>query len=194
MPVTNTETIIDRQREAKLLSDDITVLKQQKEKEQREFGQWAEAKSHIIKEFGSLVDLDQTKDEINKSLILNLKKNKDDMVREIDALNVQRDNANANAVRAGENKITLLADVAVLTKAKKDLEDEIKSKRMSHNQVLDIQNAEAEVGGKAISKLREDKNTLEVDLKVMRGEFDIKRQFILDEEARLSIKSRDCAI
>jgi len=116
------------------------------------------------------------------------------MVREIDALNVQRDNANANAVRAGENKITLLADVAVLTKAKKDLEDEIKSKRMSHNQVLDIQNAEAEVGGKAISKLREDKNTLEVDLKVMRGEFDIKRQFILDEEARLSIKSRDCAI
>jgi len=66
MPVTNTETIIDRQREAKLLSDDITVLKQQKEKEQREFGQWAEAKSHIIKEFGSLVDLDQTKDEINK--------------------------------------------------------------------------------------------------------------------------------
>lgn len=180
--------------EHKKLKEDIAMLKRQKETEEREFKQWAEAKKVIESEFGALVDLDQTKEEISHMLIQSLIKQKDELTKEIGDHAEKRDRIVREKITHASEVVSLTSQIESKSTQLKKVEQEISQKTGEFNSVHSKNSADIESDNKVLSLLRQEKESTSKELEMIREEVKIKTDFILKEEMRLGVKARDLAI
>lgn len=194
MSVKTTQTILDRQKEQKDLMLEINGLKAQKESISREVNELIEAKTALINEIHSGVKVGELKDTVLSNIRFNLQK-------DIDELSVKKD-----SLERIKDKNTEL--VGNLSKAKKELANEVKNKQ------IELKSTISELG-KLILKSKEEKNQFErevertladlVNLNMKRDSlnkeiseseqsFKEKQEFIKKEEIRLANKGQDLNI
>ena len=194
MQVPTTPTFSDSMLEHRKLKEDIAVLKIQKTKEEGEFKQWAEAKKVIESEFGALVNLDQTKEEISHMLIQSLISQKDGLVKEIEIHNTKKEKVISEKIQHASEDAALTSKIETKTIQLKGIESNIEQKTREFNTTHSNNSSIIESENKTLALIKQEKVSASTELEMIREEVRVKTDFILKEEVRLGIKARDLAI